>query len=88
MTPNPRDALKTTIYNTKHTNNTKTHIKNPKLSNFSTKTNFIQYRNCIIDILYILYILYIWVALSTLLASVWQAFGILLHLAGNFAGPS
>ena len=63
MIPNPINALKITIYNTKHTKNTKTSFKNRKFLKiwkkiiFIKKNVFIIYQNSIIYNLSILYIL-------------------------------
>ena len=71
MTPNPINTLKITIYNTKHTKHTNTHLKTSK--NHKTKSTNVGtfrkiqtnqmiiitiYQISIIHILYILYILY------------------------------
>ena len=42
MTQNLINAFKITVYNTQHTNNTKTHFKNPKLFKKHRKIRFVQ----------------------------------------------
>ena len=61
MTPNPINAFKITIYNTKHTNNTQIHFEKSKNSKnptiFKKFTFFIVYQISIIHTVYILHIL-------------------------------
>ena len=68
LTPNPINALRITIYNTKHTNNTKIHFQQSQHFRNKSKHSklykhliyyYIIYQVSITHILYILYIMYI-----------------------------